>query len=444
MGLRELGPALWIASAALLAPRAAWSQGSDYEADVRFAVEQIETQCAALLRSKEIDWPKVSKPFLKEAADVENDSQHLVLLTRLLARLEDGHCTVQPLERGKDVKWPEEPERTGAGMAWCKSGKKILVKNVWNVAGEVGLEPGMEVLSVDGTSVSKWLDARIVELRDVQSFSTDQHAFFFATHWGLGMPVGTRLKLELKGVDGKKSKRTLTYEKAALAPWGPAVFPDGLQGDEDVRWVVLPSGAGYVHLRRCKGDLPERMDEALAKLGNVPGLVLDFRANGGGGFDHDAFLGRFVPAGKQLAFTNTYPSAGPNPYGGPIVVIVDGNCRSAGETASGMFKEDGRAYMIGESPTAGMSSSKTTIELPSRLFALYVSIASNKGRFNGGKGIEGIGVIPHEIVEYQAKDLAAGIDTLTARAEALLADFPHKDVPYDPAKFGWEPPDGRD
>src|SRR6187402_2789158 len=138
MRLRELGPAFLIASAAVLAPRAAAAQGSDYEADVRFAIEQIETQCAELLRVKDIDWPKVSKPFLKEAAEVQSDSQHLVLLKRLLARLEDGHAAVQPLERGQDVKWPEEPERTGAGMAWCKSGKKILVKNVWNVAQEMG------------------------------------------------------------------------------------------------------------------------------------------------------------------------------------------------------------------------------------------------------------------------------------------------------------------
>src|SRR5687768_8005004 len=291
MRLREPGCRIAVGALALLASPAGAAQVSDYEADVRFAVEQIGTQCAELLRSKEIDWPKVSKPFLEEAEEVESDAQHLVLLTRLLARLEDGHAAVQPLERGKDVRWPEEPERTGAGMAWCRSGKKILVKNVWNVAKEMGLEPGMEVVGVDGTPVAKWLDARIVELRDVHSFSTDQHAFFYATHWGLGMPAGTRLELELKRVGGKRTKRTLTYEKAALAPWGPAVFPGTLAGDEDVGWGVLPSGFGYVHLRRCKGDLPERMDEALAALGNVPGLVLDFRANGGGGFDHEAFFG---------------------------------------------------------------------------------------------------------------------------------------------------------
>ena len=36
------------------------------------------------------------------------------------------------------------------------------------------------------------------------------------------------------------------------------------------------------------------------------------------------------------------------------------------ETIAGDFKEDGRAYMIGDSPTAGMSSQKETVEVPSK------------------------------------------------------------------------------
>ena len=48
-----------------------------------------------------------------------------------------------------------------------------------------------------------------------------------------------------------------------------------------------------------------------------------------------------------------------------------------------------------------------------------------------------VGVVPHELVEYRPEDLAAGVDTLIARAEELLADFPGREVPYDPAAFGW-------
>ena len=112
-----------------------------------------------------------------------------------------------------------------------------------------------------------------------------------------------------------------------------------------------------------------------------------------------------------------------------------------GETGVGQFTEDGRAYGIGESPTAGMSASKTTIELPSKLFALYVAVASNKARFQDGKGIEGVGVIPHELVEFDPADLAAERDTLIRRADQLLASWPDgpewKQVKYDPREHGF-------
>src|SRR4029079_1993416 len=100
-----------------------------------------------------------------------------------------------------------------------------------------------------------------------------------------------------------------------------------------------------------------------------------------------------------------------------------------------MFKEDGRAYMIGDSPTAGMSSSKKTLPLPSGLFSAYFSVFSNKARFNGGRGIEGIGVPPHEVVPYDPKDLLAGVDTQIRRAEELLSKgFPADIVDYEPPK----------
>lgn len=124
---------------------------------------------------------------------------------------------------------------------------------------------------------------------------------------------------------------------------------------------------------------------------------------------------------------------GASPFSGPLVVIVDAGVRSAGETVSGMFKEDGRAYMIGPEPTAGMSSQKEVVEVPSGKLSVRVSVSSNKGRFNGGKGIEGLGVPPDEVVTYDPKELLAGIDSQIRRAEELLRDgFPKGAVPYEP------------
>ena len=235
-------------------------------------------------------------------------------------------------------------------------------------------------------------------------------------------------------------KKTLIFERARQVPDGPAIFPKGTKrsSKSNVNFGKTESGFGYIHIRRCKPSVVAEVDEALKAIGNPKGMILDFRGNTGGSFNHEALFGRFVPKGKTISFNKKYKSAGTVTYGGPIVAIIDGSVASAGETASGMFKEDGRAYVIGEGPTAGMSSGKRYIELPSGKFKLRVSVSSNMGRANKGKGIEGIGIPPHESLFYNAKDLANGIDTLTRRAEQLLKDMPKNVVPYQPDQFGWK------
>jgi C-terminal processing protease CtpA/Prc len=433
---RVLGALLCVAAPLVASHARAPGSGERCERDLEFALEELERRSGHFFEQKRVDWRAVARELRPEARRAESDQEHLALFVRLLARLRDGHAEVRRLPAGEDVPWPFPEERTGPGMFWCRSDGKILVKSAWATADALGLEPGMEVVRVDGVAAAKWLERRIAEVADTVSFSTDQHALYHACHWGLAAPAGTRLDLELREPGARRlKKRTLTYARANPAAWGPAFFPEGMQRvSDDVAWARTEQGFGYVRLRRSPGDLPGQVDRALAALADPPGLILDFRANGGGGFDHEALMGRFVPAGHVFG---SYPSAGPRPYGGPIVAIVDAGTRSAGETGSGIFEEDGRAYLIGESATAGMASQKETIELPSGLFALYVSVASNKGRFNGGKGIEGIGVVPHEIVEYDAEDLAAGRDTLVRRAEELLLDFPAREVRYDPGDHGW-------
>jgi hypothetical protein len=282
----------------------------DYQADVKFAIDAIEKECKLLLASKAIDWKKITAPLLAESKKVKAHDAHLLLLWRLLARLQDGHAEVRLLELGKGVK-VDVPERSqGPGLFLCQSGGKVFVKNAWGPAAGAGLQPGMEVLTLGGAPAAQWLSRRTAELADLTSFSTPQQALFFTCHQGLADVPGTRLDVEVKDGAAKK-KRTVAYGKANQTPPGPAFAPElagELRGQRDVFYGTTKSGHGYVHVRRCKDDLPAQMDEALAAIGDVKGLILDFRGNSGGGFDHEALFGRFVPAGKTW---QQYSSAGP-------------------------------------------------------------------------------------------------------------------------------------
>src|SRR5688572_31026211 len=170
----------------------------DYQADVKFAIDAIEKECKLLIASKKIDWKKASAPLLADSKKTKTDAQHLLLLWRLLARLQDGHAAVTPLGAAKELKldWPDRSH--GPGMFLCHAGGKVYVKNVWGPAAAAGLEPGMEVVAIAGLPAPQWLTKRTAEIADLSSFSTPQQAAFYTCHWGLGDAPGTRLEVEVK------------------------------------------------------------------------------------------------------------------------------------------------------------------------------------------------------------------------------------------------------
>jgi len=402
--------------------------GASYAEDIEFLLHEFETKAGALMKVKGIDWTAEAKEFRLAAAKTTTDEKHLQLVARLVGRLHDGHAGIVKSK----VKWPDESKGrrfTGPRVALLAQPDRVLVRAAFKDAAEAGLHAGQEVTRLDGVPALEWLTQKSAWMRDRgQGFSTEQMALYSACHLGLADFEGTGITFEVKDANGElRSIERVRNGGPNYAPIGP-LFPP-----KDLKFIGRQSygrshGFGYIHLRDVPENLPLQLQQMLATLGDMPGLILDMRANGGGGCDHEAVFGNFLAKGQRW---RGYSSKYEGGYTGPMVVIVDAGVRSAGETIAGMFKEDGRGYMIGESATAGMSSQKSEVTTPSGLFTIRFSVASNKGRFNGGRGIEGIGIPPHEIVLPTAQDLLNDKDTLIERAEQLLKDgLPNGVVPY--------------
>lgn len=415
--------------AALAAPALRSETAASYAADVEFLLDEFEKQAGPLLKKKGVDWKAVRARYIAHAARVVSDQEHYALVARLAAELHDGHAgivqsKVKPADESKGRRF------TGPRVHLVTSAGKVLVRAAFKDAAEAGIKAGQEVLRINGTPALEWLRDRVRVMRERGSgFSTDHQALYAACHWGLGDWEGTSVTFDLRLESGEtRSITRIRNGGPNHVPFGPVFPPEDLKSIGRQRHGLTKGGLGYIHLRDVPGDLPQQLDQMLAAMPGAPGLILDMRANGGGGCDHAAVLGRFLAKGQLWG---RYEGVGEKPFTGPMVVIVDAGVRSAGETVAGMFKEESRAYVIGDSPTAGMSSQKAEIATPSGLFRVRFSVASNMSRYNQGRGIEGIGIPPHEIVSLKAEDLLRGEDTQIKRAAELLKDgFPEDTVDY--------------
>ena len=120
-------------------------------------------------------------------------------------------------------------------------------------------------------------------------------------------------------------------------------------------------------------------------------------------------LGTMMMRGTKLNFV-LFPR--PEPFRGPLAVLVDGCSGSTSEIFAGGLKDIDRARVFG-TRTAGAALPSTFEKLPNGdgfqyAIANYIS--------EGGQPLEGIGVTPDEEVKLTRSQLLEGQDPVLAAA----------------------------
>jgi carboxyl-terminal processing protease len=229
------------------------------------------------------------------------------------------------------------------------------------------------------------------------------------------------------------------------------------QGNDDtglklLKSSVLENNIGYLRIDGFSGTkMAQLLEQAMDRLQNTDGLLIDLRRNGGGDQSGNVILKHLTEAPLtryfQRALKSDYlialrpevlidfeylsgkftelsgrlvNSAAPSEvYKRPVAVLTSSHCFSSCDTFVSALKQNGLATVLGEN-TGGGTGSPVSIDLP---------VSQHKFRYSVYQGftavsktlLEGVGTAPDVVIEPTAQERAEKKDRQLERAVVWLS-----------------------
>ena len=362
---------------------------------------------------KDIDWEAVGKELLPPAGRVKTDEQFGLLCMRLVARLEDSHAVL----RDGTAKVPSPPiPRWDPGFACliddCDKPVVYCVDRR-GPARRAGVKIGMTVLSVNGKPAKRAMNDFMTLQSTYVGYSSRRYLQYHAARFFVRRTKkGEKVRLVMQKPNGRKrSFRLPATLGVRYLPRLPVPIK-GIRDSASVSWTMLDGNVGYIYVRRIRKDLITSLDQAVENLANARGLIIDVRGNSGGGFDARR-------AHRNFAIDDEQESDRPR-FKGPMALLIDSRCISAGEGWASWFLARKRAKAFG-SATVGASARKRMYTLSNGLYKVRFPVKAYRGFLD--RPIERRGLEPDVAIRQKSADLIAGRDTvLEAARQYLLAD----------------------
>jgi carboxyl-terminal processing protease len=362
-------------------------------------------------RFKGVNWKAVHDRYSPLIENVTSDADFYGLLKKMVGELHDAHTRFHtPRERRERKK--QQAVTAGVGIFEVEGRAVVTYVDPNSEASRLGVEAGMVVRSIDGTSIDAWLTANLPRIENSSSERATRLRLYRRISEG---EPGTSFKLGLTRADDTTLEVTLVRRVVSDVPV--------------VNWRRLPSGYGYMKLNIWKAPIHKEFDRALERLMDTPGLIMDLRGNPGGEvhqvlevaehfFSKRVAFGRFIArSGRSLElFTG---DDGDEIYRGAVVILINESSGSGSEMFAGVLQENGRATVIGRQSCGcllGIAKFRE-VEGGGELAVSELAYESPKG-----KTLEGRGVIPNEQIALTIVDLQRRRDaTLEAAENALKA-----------------------
>ncbi len=338
-------------------------------------------------------WDIIHEEFVDQPLD--DVSLMRGAISGILDSLGDEHTSYMDPDSYMQANIPLQGSYEGIG-AWVDTEAEFLTivsPMPGSPAEEAGLEPGDQVIAIDGedmTGVDGSLAVRKV----------------------LG-PSGTEVTLTIVR-EGEASPFDVTIVRREISI--PSVVGEMIEGD--IAYIQL-----YTFSNDTSDNLRASLEELLAQ--NPVGLILDLRGNGGGFlFSAIEVASEFIDKGTIMTerfgdgSEETYDASGDGLATDiPLVVLIDAGSASASEIVAGAIQDYGRGLLVGEN-SFGKGSVQNWIPLADDGGAVRVTIA----RWYTPKGhqIHEVGLAPDVPVELTESDLEADRDPQLEQAVTIL------------------------
>lgn len=326
--------------------------------------------------------------------DIDSRELSLNAIEGMLSNLDPYSVYLTP-ERFKDLEEGTSGEFGGVGMEiTVKDGVLTVVSPLENTpAFEAGIEPGDQLIEIDGKSTKKMIEHEAVKL--------------------IRGPVGTKVSIKIKKKNGGGTQvveleRSFIYVKS-------------------VDSKLINNDLGYVKLLQFQDKTSNELRDAIAGLkeqsdGKLSGLILDLRNNPGGLLTQavevvDEFIdeGIIVSVKGRNSDQNLdyYATKNSVDHNFPVVVLVNKGSASASEVVAEALQDYHRSTIIG-TQTFGKGSVQTIIRLED---GSGLKITTAKFYAPSGRSINNIGVVPDVVVDNKDKKE----DLQLKRATELIA-----------------------
>lgn len=362
-----------------------------------------------------LDWQAIHQEYLPQAEKAANIDQLRAVLRNMLGRLHETHFAILPATVYEEV---GDPEAMGDGTPGIElrvlDGEPVIVGvDPLSPAERAGVKPGWVIESANGVNLemaAKMLAAdpsipEIILTRSIEARMSGE--------------IGGQMALKFRDGSGAEVSKAVILQAARGTPSTFGNLP------EERVWFESKQidGAGYIRFNDFL-DLPHVMADfgkEILDCQKCRGLIIDLRGNPGGigamamgmaGYLLDKpgqRLGTMYMRDAQLNFVVNprFPD-----FEGPVAVLLDGCSASTSEIFAGGLKDLGRARIFGTRSAAAALPSVIE-KLPNGdgfQYAIgnYVS--------EGGKPLEGQGVVPDVEVKLTRKALLAGHDPVVDAA----------------------------